>query len=832
MPDFSLMAEALPKNTADVAGYFWLRESNVLDLATQVAEWTLIYPDAPCVVIGRERTAHLAPPAATFRSVESILKGHLHPQAVRPDDEFAVCRTVIGASSTETVALGVFFRPGLYLSGPLTDLVARAASSDAVICFQRRPMGSTNRFAYAESSVERGSFLDDVIALRFAAPVAKLVYDNVIGSCASTIARPMWAVAIEVLIALQYEGDGRVASSPDTIVDWSSYCRAKDGDDVDFNAVCVRTNEVNQYVEAPENQKRRMVDHDDFYVGHRVHSIAAIADHLALRALLGTEVPPSVKFPLRDRRETTLADIRRNIDPFASRWTAPDGLDFTAWLSEQSSAGVTRFSEMVMFAHPDLAPRSMEELADPSRLQRWAQSLQAGRMGINPQSPSLVLREVATSNGPTHQPSSYLGTRLSMRKTAVTPHLRTIRAQSRAAAIILAPYPLRKFAVQRRSGKSHDNMKAAGRFGSRPLEGLNVIGPYRNLSGLSVAMKASLAALNRLGVPFDIWDTSDFLPTKTTPPDVPLRYQSPGDVTLLHLNINEVLPKLSADLRYGIGGRYNIAYWFWETITMPPEYERACGLLREAWCATQFIAEIMERRSVKSQVVGLPYTLPLETEVVLNDEMQRTDVFKICFAFDCYSSIERKNPMGLIDAFTKAFGRRTDVRLILKAGNLLKFPRFRAHLMSIAQGNGNISIYEQSMDRRALNGLIAGSDLYVSLHRSEGVGLTLLEAMALGTPCMATNYSGNVDFMDSTNSVLVPGAMETTYEQHGPYPPGTVWCKPDGDFAVDALRSAAAGSVDFAMKIVRAKQAAAEFCDPERYISHVSTGFRRLEVLG
>lgn len=264
---------------------------------------------------------------------------------------------------------------------------------------------------------------------------------------------------------------------------------------------------------------------------------------------------------------------------------------------------------------------------------------------------------------------------------------------------------------------------------------------------------------------------------------------------------------------------------------MPPEYERACGLLREAWCATRFIAEIMERRNVDSQVVGLPYTLPLETEVLLNEEMQRTDVFKICFAFDCYSSIERKNPMGLIDAFIKAFGRRTDVRLILKAGNLLKFPRFRAHLMSIAQDNGNISIYEHSMDRRALNGLIAGSDLYASLHRSEGVGLTLLEAMALGTPCMATNYSGNVDFMDSTNSVLVPGAMETTYEQHGPYPPGTIWCKPDGDFAVDALRSAAAGSVDFTDRVIRAKQSAAEFCDPERYISHVTTGFKRLEVL-
>ena len=306
------MAEALPKNTADVAGYFWLREPNVLDLATQVAEWKLIYPDTPCVVVGRERTAHLVPPGATFRSVESILDGHLHPQAVRPDDEFSVCRTVLGASSPETVALGVFFRPGIYLSGPLTDLVARAANSDAVICFERRPMGSTNRFAYAESSIERGFFLDDVIGLRFASPATKLVYENIIGSCASTIARPMWAVAIEVLMSLHHEGDGRVASSPDTIVDWSSYCRSKDGDDVDFHAVCVRTNEVNQYVEGPANEKRRLVDHDDFYVGHRVHSIAAIADHLALRAQLRTEVQPSTR-----RKVHSSEHARRNDDDIA-----------------------------------------------------------------------------------------------------------------------------------------------------------------------------------------------------------------------------------------------------------------------------------------------------------------------------------------------------------------------------------------------------------------------------------------------------------------------------------------------------------------------------------
>ena len=846
-----------------VEAFFWLSEDSVVEVATQVAEWTSLYPDAPCSVIGRSRLAAYCPPGARFCAVEDVLYGHIHPQAVAFDEDFAVCRTVLG-SRPGRARSGVFIRPEVHLAGPLADLAERLATSQAVVCFEQRSVGATTRFRYAESTMSRGQFNDDVVAVVFESDVAQIVYDTLTGSVASTIGRPLWSVAIEVLIALHQEPSPVVDSSPSTLTNWANYCRAKQGDDVDFGQVCVRTADLIEYVESIERSTKRIVDHDDFYVMHRVHSVGPLEAFLASRKACRSTVHPVAKRSvLHDRYVSGIGGLRRNIDPFGKRFPDPSGADFLGWLAERSTTGVTRATEITVAAHAITAPGVGDATTDPARLLRWVARNGLATVGFDPQEPGKMppvqnaevlddaepfftlaegkpdTQELIDENAsddagpdvatPEDRPVGFFSARLQPRRTAVTPHLQAIGVHARHVTFHLSPHPVRGVARRLRTRAPHRNLRVAGTFGSRPLQGLNVIGPYRNLSGLSVAMKASLAALDSLGLPFDVWDTSDFLPTKTLPPDRALRYQAPGDVNLLHLNINEILPKMALDLRYVIGGRYNVAYWFWETLTMPTEYERACALLNEGWCATRFIAEIMARRGVPSEVVGLPYQLPTADEVRLDDLMQQGGVYKVVYAFDCYSSIQRKNPMGLVEAFYRAFGKRTDVRLILKAGNLVKFPRFRAHLGSLAEQRGNITVYEESMDRASLNGLLFGADLYVSLHRSEGVGLTLLEAMALGTPCVATDYSGNLDFMDNTNSVLIPGSIESTSEQHGPYPPGTIWCAPDLDLAADVLRSAAS-SAPPAEQIFRAKESASAFCDPSRYIRSVSNGFTRLGI--
>ena len=83
---------------------------------------------------------------------------------------------------------------------------------------------------------------------------------------------------------------------------------------------------------------------------------------------------------------------------------------------------------------------------------------------------------------------------------------------------------------------------------------------------------------------------------------------------------------------------------------------------------------------------------------------------------------------------------------------------------------------------------MASCDCYVSLHRSEGLGLTMAEAMALGKPVIATGYSGNLEFMDESNSYLVPYELVDVPTDWWAYAPGATWAAPNPDAAARLMR--------------------------------------------
>src|SRR5439155_14898863 len=110
-------------------------------------------------------------------------------------------------------------------------------------------------------------------------------------------------------------------------------------------------------------------------------------------------------------------------------------------------------------------------------------------------------------------------------------------------------------------------------------------------------------------------------------------------------------------------------------------------------------------------------------------------------------------------------------------------------------------------EREELNSLYDLSDAYVSLHRAEGYGLTLLEAMRFGKPAIATAYGGNVDFMTEDNTYLVRSKMAEVRADWGPYKKGWAWAEPDLEHAAalmldvyqnraEAIRRGAAGRSD------------------------------------
>jgi glycosyltransferase involved in cell wall biosynthesis len=155
------------------------------------------------------------------------------------------------------------------------------------------------------------------------------------------------------------------------------------------------------------------------------------------------------------------------------------------------------------------------------------------------------------------------------------------------------------------------------------------------------------------------------------------------------------------------------------------------------------------------------------------------------FAFGVRSILERKNPLGLIEAFRRAFGSGEQVRLVLKTthGN-----RQTTEALVRAAGDPRVIVMDRILERREINTLMALSDCYVSLHRSEGFGLTLAEAMALGKPVIATGYSANLDFMRPGNSFLVDCRLVPLEQDYGPYLRGSTWAEPDLDHAADLMR--------------------------------------------
>ena len=160
--------------------------------------------------------------------------------------------------------------------------------------------------------------------------------------------------------------------------------------------------------------------------------------------------------------------------------------------------------------------------------------------------------------------------------------------------------------------------------------------------------------------------------------------------------------------------------------------------------------------------------------------------------FDFWSTAERKNPAGVINAFQRAFPRNEAeapaVRLLIKASSAEQFPEKNKALKTLSGGDPRIRWIEALLPQAQLDALYGQADALVSLHRAEGFGLTLAEAMAMGIPVIATGYSGNLEFMPPGSAELIPWSPKTIETSQGDYPAGALWAEPDLDAAAAAMR--------------------------------------------
>lgn len=259
------------------------------------------------------------------------------------------------------------------------------------------------------------------------------------------------------------------------------------------------------------------------------------------------------------------------------------------------------------------------------------------------------------------------------------------------------------------------------------------------------------------------------------------------DVNLICVNADSVELFLRLVGHGILRGRYNVALWCWEVESLPPWMAEAARFFDEIWSCSSYAAETIAR-AVPVPVYAWPWPLSAAAEPPPDDPGPSGDDFRFLFCFDYNSVFERKNPLGLVAAYRLAFPPGCGARLLIKSINGELFPEQEMRLLDGATGHPDIEVVDGYLDRGEQRVLMNACDAYVSLHRAEGLGITLAEAMALGKPVVATAYSGNLDFMDETTAYLVPCGRVPIPHGCGPYPAGTPWGEPDLEAAARVLR--------------------------------------------
>jgi len=349
--------------------------------------------------------------------------------------------------------------------------------------------------------------------------------------------------------------------------------------------------------------------------------------------------------------------------------------------------------------------------------------------------------------------------------------------------------------------------------------GVNLIGHAFNIIGLGEYLRMIAKALDAAGIPYcvinipigcGVSDQDRSLEQKVLPSNVEPPYA-------FNLFCTTAVNHLHQAIYHGFipsSRAYNIAIWFWEMEKWPDQLTNALDLAHEYWPCTRIIEQALQGARTKRQAQGLETTgsppiirMPPVMDLGITSQpseqasirqktreayglIEKAILFN--FVFDLNSMIARKNPQAVLEAFQQAFATtELDVGLVIKT-----FPPRRPEplwelLKATAAKDKRITIIEADLDRSSILTLLACCDVYVSLHRSEGLGIGLAEALQLGLDVIATNYGGNTDFCRGPLAHPIPYHLIPVKPGEYPYYQGMVWAEPDLDTAVAVMRQVA-----------------------------------------
>jgi glycosyltransferase involved in cell wall biosynthesis/2-polyprenyl-3-methyl-5-hydroxy-6-metoxy-1,4-benzoquinol methylase len=361
--------------------------------------------------------------------------------------------------------------------------------------------------------------------------------------------------------------------------------------------------------------------------------------------------------------------------------------------------------------------------------------------------------------------------------------------------------------------------------------GVNVAGYFRAEAGVGEAGRQILAAVREAGIPFSThtYEATISRQGHESPPEE--RPAPEYDTNLICVNADQ-LPRFTWDAGPSFfQDRYSIGVWWWEVAEFPEWLHPAFEIVREIWVGSRHVADAIAAQTEQPVLVfPLPIDLPRAPDLS-RAELGLPDQFLFLFSFDFLSVVERKNPLGLVEAFRAAFGPGEGPVLVIKSINgdkkLIELEQLRA----AATGRPDIYVLDRYLSAPEKNGLMSTADCYVSLHRSEGFGLTLAESMAYGKPVIATAFSGNLEFMNEDNSYLVPFETVEIGPGAAPYPEDGTWANPNLDRAAELMRFVYESPDEARRKGEQARLEIRENRSVERAAGFVKSRFHEIEEL-
>ena len=365
----------------------------------------------------------------------------------------------------------------------------------------------------------------------------------------------------------------------------------------------------------------------------------------------------------------------------------------------------------------------------------------------------------------------------------------------------------------------------------RREKGALLVGYPRAQMGMGEHIRNTAAALEARGYPFSVFNFDSGLRCAQGDNELDgyLVDSARKSIQLLTVNADQTL------LLSQIFGRdffdqadYRIGFWAWELDTFPADWLPAIDLVDEIWVPSAFTASGI-RKLTSKPVYAMPLTVePGDVEPFdLNQYGVQPKAFKFLFTFDLSSFGARKNPWAVVEAFMSAFPAsisKRQVSLVLKVigvGNESELDR----LSMVLDLDDRVFVVNETLPKARFNGLMCACDAYVSLHRSEGFGRGMAEAMYFGKPVIGTNYSGNLEFMSSVNSLLVDFTLRQVGDDEYTHASGAQWAEPDIDHAAELMRWVYENSHDVQEMALQGKSTIvtgfSAFAVGERYIERL-----------